>query len=93
MKTSDPSAYTDFIELDAIAGPFVAAGVGFRGILINTTVNGTITFDITTISGAVRTVVVGVLANQSVILPFCGNDIIVTGVTGVSAVWKVYLCN
>jgi len=91
MKTSDPSAYTDFIELDALT-PFVAAGVGFRGILISTTVLGTITFNITTISGAVRTVVVSVLANTPVILPFCGNNIIVTGVTG-AGVWKVYLCN
>lgn len=93
MKTSDPSAYTDFKEIDAISNPFDAAGVGFRGILINTTVNGTITFNITTISGVVRSVLVGVLANQSLILPFCGNNIQVTAVTGVSAVWKVYVCN
>ena len=89
MKAPDPSAYTDSIQVNTtnIDSPL---NKPFRGLLLTTTVAGTIVFDITTNADVVRSdMTFAVLSNQTMLIPISGNNIEWISKTG-AGTWYVY---
>lgn len=87
MKTPDPSAYTDSIQVNTTTSTPI--NKPFRGLLLTTTTSATIVFDITTNAGVVRSnMTFGVLANQTMLIPISGNNI--EWISKSAGTWYVY---
>jgi len=81
MKSADPAAYTDIVEIDATNT--TALGKQFRGLMLTCTTAGSITFTITQPTGvATASVAFSLLANNTMILPISGGNIVRAAATG-----------
>jgi len=87
MKSADPAAYTDIVEIDATNT--TALGKQFRGLMLTCTTAGSITFTITQPTGVSTTsVVFALLSNTTMILPISGGNIVRSA--GGGAAFKAY---
>lgn len=75
MKSADPAAYTDIVEINAASA--VALGKQFRGLMLICTSAGSITFTITQPTGvSTASVVFALLGNTTTIFPISGGNIV-----------------
>lgn len=92
MKTSDPAAYDQFVDISTFtnsAAPFGA----FRSLMLTHTAAATVTFNIQQsvggVLGTAKSIVVRVPANGTFILPLSGETVYVSSLTATAIAYAL----
>ncbi len=91
MKTADPTAYDQFIDVTSRTTDGTKFVNGFRGFFVTTSASGRVTLNIQQLVGGVlataKTMDVYLQANASIIVPMSGETVFCSNVT---SGFKVY---